>query len=25
VQELITRGTKAGILPGPDAVEFLAG
>jgi 1,4-dihydroxy-6-naphthoate synthase len=24
VQELITRGTKAGILPGPDAVEFLA-
>jgi len=25
VQELITRGTKARILPGPDAVEFLAG
>src|SRR5262249_6906542 len=25
VQELIPRGTKAGILPGPDTVEFLAG
>jgi len=25
VQELITRGTRAGILPGPDNVEFLAG
>ena len=24
VQELITHGTKAGILPGPDNVEFLA-
>ena len=24
VQELITRGTKAGLLPGPDAVEFLS-
>jgi len=24
VQELITRGTKAGVLPGPDTVEFLA-
>ena len=24
VQELITRGTNAGILPGPDIVEFLA-
>ncbi len=25
VQELITRGTRAGVLPGPDTVEFLAG
>jgi len=24
VQELITRGTKAGIIPGPDTVEFLS-
>src|SRR5882724_6585135 len=24
VQELITRGTQAGILPGPDTVEFLS-
>jgi 1,4-dihydroxy-6-naphthoate synthase len=24
VQELITRGTRAGIIPGPDSVEFLA-
>src|ERR1700687_5404860 len=24
VQELITRGTRAGIIPGPDTVEFLA-
>jgi 1,4-dihydroxy-6-naphthoate synthase len=24
VQELITRGTQSGILPGPDTVEFLA-
>jgi len=24
VQELITRGTNAGIIPGPDTVEFLA-
>ncbi len=24
VQELITRGTKAGVIPGPDTVEFLS-